>query len=1065
MPRHRPTRLPCWTRRRTRPPVAVDLPALPTFADASRPGPAAATLFRPAALIWLGCTLAAAGPAAEPRLGPPALNRLLRWTSAGAARPRSTCSRARPWALICLLGWTSAGAGPAVAGGIDLYPGEPLKVRKILPVDCRLVRGFTHAPVDGRVDTRYPTGTVGEWQGLHGTPAVNYRLFNGNDGLHVSLAEAGFDAIQTRGRWRGRVYAGREDLHPPDGPPLCEVRPQEEAFHRRFEPRVESRRLSFFQEPGQDGALRDLTVARVDPGEIGGPAMDLAASEELELAPETPVELAAPWADPSFGAAALTLELEVSRAGPGEILSVRVGDILDARREALAVDFRLHGPGRYVAGLDLPDQVYLPPRDEWAQPPRMAGPFAPEPRVRVSIESRSPCRLASVELKAHPVPRAEALPEAVAWRKLLLRGLFSAMSEPRPWMHLQRGTPVREQIATSPPIERYRTSLTELLETVEAARLLAPGDSLIGQYHDWIYQNMDRHEPLPPPVLPGEPGAPRWAVLVRENWKEQARIARWWLDHRLVANGEFGGGPQDDTDLFQVWQCLPLIESEPLGARLREAASQLADLVVEHRLEEGINRRSMDALHAYEEGVNQLALNAWWNYGDPLHFERAMASARSAMRLLVETSDGRVHFGGDRLGIEEARRGFVEIGTSPGAFGWAPARLFLHPMHVVADYNGHPAVLERYTAWGRTWLDYQRPGAFVEKVDILTGEPIRVTDLPPSANIAPLTELLGLYLLTGDPDWHRAYRMGVDGGGFTGVQARYGRAPHALVPWEKPYASHLREKLSGPKSGYAGFFVNQDRSLLERWLSDSLTWYRRYRYMTTAAEQKTDRILTYRATTAISCYLGDAPNRNRWLNLTAVSYEGLRGEDFAALVWEAGPRSLRVALYNFREEEVEGRMRVWRLEPGRYRVETGPDRDDDGHFEEASSRTATLQRYSAIPLTLPPRQVTVIRVEQLQALGDLRRRPDLALSQADSGRVRVHNIGSVEAAAVRVDLRRGDRVVESRIIGKLEAPLDLHPRRVAVTFEKARAGDVIVVDPEDRIPEIAEHNNRLVLAP
>ena len=851
---------------------------------------------------------------------------------------------------------------------------------------------------------------------------MNYRLFNGNDGLHLTLAKAGFDAIQTRGRWRGRVYAGREDLHPPDGPPLCEVRPQGGAFHRRFEPRVEARRLSFFQEQGQDGALRDLTVLWVDRARSVSLRWIWPAPGNWSWPPEPRWSWRRPGPIRPLGIAALTLELEVSRAGPGEVLSVRVGDVLDARRDAMAVDFRLHGPGRYVAGLDLPDQVFLPPRDEWARPPRMAGSVAPEPRVRVSIESGGTCRLASVKLKAHPVPRVEALPEAAAWRKFLLRGLFSAMSEPRPWMHLQRGTPVREQIASSPPIERYRTSLTELLETVEAARLLASGDSLITQYHNWIYQNMDRHEPLPPPDLPEERGVPRWAVLVRENWKEQARIARWWLDHRLVANGELGGGPQDDTDLFQVWQCLPMIESEPLGARLREAASKLADLVVEHRLEEGINKRSMDALHAYEEGVNQLALNAWWNYGDPLHFERAMASARSAMGLMVETSDGRVHFGSDRLGIEEAHRGFPNLGASPGAFGWAPARLFLHPMHVVVDYNAHPAVLERYSAWGRTWLDYQKPGAFVEKVDILSGEPIRVTDLPPSANIAPLTELLGLYLLTGDPDWHRAYRMGVDGGGFTGVRARYGRAPHALVPWEEPYRSHLQKKLSDPESGYAGFFVNQDRALLERWLSDSLSWYRRYRYMTTAAEQKTDRILTYRATTAISCYLGDAPNRNRWLNLTAVSYEGLRGEDFAALVWEAGPRSLRVALYNFREEEVSGRMRVWRLDPGRYRVQTGPDLDDDGRFEEAASRTATLQRYSAIPLNLPPRQVTVVRVEQLQAFGGLRHRPDLAVSQAASGRVRVHNIGSVEASEIRVDVRRGHRVVESRIIGKLEAP-------------------------------------------
>ncbi len=141
------------------------------------------------------------------------------------ARARRTARSRLGRASLSWLWCALAGAAPEASDGIDLQPGQPLRVRKILPVDCRLVRGFTHAPVDGRVDTRYPTGTVGEWQGLHGTPAVNYRLFNGNDGLHVTLAEAGFDAIQIRGRWRGRVYAGREGLHPPDEPPLCEVLP------------------------------------------------------------------------------------------------------------------------------------------------------------------------------------------------------------------------------------------------------------------------------------------------------------------------------------------------------------------------------------------------------------------------------------------------------------------------------------------------------------------------------------------------------------------------------------------------------------------------------------------------------------------------------------------------------------------------------------------------------------------------------------------------------------------------------------------------------------------------
>jgi hypothetical protein len=394
-------------------------------------------------------------------------------------------------------------------------------------------------------------------------------------------------------------------------------------------------------------------------------------------------------------------------------------------------------------------------------------------------------------------------------------------------------------------------------------------------------------------------------------------------------------------------------------------------------------------------------------------------------------------------------------------------------MYVVADYNRNPAVLQRYTRWGQTWLDYQKPNAFVEKVDIKSGKPIKVIHLPASANVGPVEDLLAIHQLTGDAKWHASYKMGVDGNGFTGAVAQYGRCTHALVPWDEPYLSRLRKQFSDPSSGYAGFFVNKDRELLDKWLSDSLSWFRRYRFMNTAAEQKTDRVLTYKATVPISCYLGDAPNRNRWLNLTAVSYEQLQGEDFAALVWDAGPKTLRVAFYNFRDKLIGGRLRVWRLEHGRYRVRSGPDGDDDGSMDEvADEQTLELQRYSAIPMNLPPRQVTVLKIEQLERLDNIRNRADLALSPLDTRldpdgtlTAKIHNIGAKRAEEVRVVLKHDDRILASKVIPQIEAPLDLQPKVISVRFESARDGNVLLIDPDDDIPEIAEHNNRLTLAP
>ena len=947
------------------------------------------------------------------------------------------------------------------AAAIPLEPDHPLIVRSVLPTDCRIVRGFTHGPVDGREDTRYSKGVVGEWTGLTGSPAVNYRVFNGNNGLHLTLPDGGFNALQVRGDWRGKVYLNSDALVEPKVKPLCEI-----PLRKALAYQANVRRLSFFYSEGQTGALKQVSLFRVESGSLRGDAQEIATRGKCV----TPVELSAPWKDWTKGVAAVTLKLHIAKAEAGAVMTVRVGDVLDARRKAVIVDLRVRGPGQYSVTLDIPDQVYLPPKSKWKSVPRLVGRLVPEPSLDVSIESAGAVMFESVGLRVHSVPRAKALPEAVAWRTFLLRGLFAALSEPRPWMHLVDAKPIREQIASHPTIKRYEMAIMEVLETAEIARLLAPDDPLIVQYHNWLYQNIDRRKPHPTPVISKDSDAPRWALLVSDNWVEQSHIARWWLDHRMTPNGELGGGPQDDTDMFQVWQCLPMIESEPLGSDLKAASDKLTEILLDRYLEEGINKRSMDALHAYEEGVNQLALNAWWNYGDPVHFERVMQAARSATRLLVETKDGRLHFVSDRkVGINEARNGYPAIGQTPGTWNWAPIRLMFHPMYVVADYNGNPAVLEQFAQWGETWRGYQSPDSFVDKVEIDTGKPVRTSNLPASANISPVDEFLALHQLTGDAKWRRPYQMGIDGGGFSGAPAQYGRSIHALVRWPEPYHSYHRKQYSEAGSGYAGFFVNKDRALLDKWLSDSLSWFQRYRHMNTAAGQKTDRVLTYNATTALSCYLGDAPNRNRWLNLGAVSYEGLKGKDFAALVWDAGPRKLKVAIYNFANRDLAGRMRVWRLQHGRYRVRIGPDHNDDGSLDEAiTDQQLELQRYSAIPLKLPPRRVTVMEVEQLKQLDDIRNRADLAVSpldirlNGDKLTARIHNMGNKPAQDIRVVLMRGKTVVATKVIPRIEAPRDAKPRVVEVRFDTAQAGDVLRVDPDDSVPEIAEHNNSLV---
>ena len=81
--------------------------------------------------------------------------------------------------------------------------------------------------------------------------------------------------------------------------------------------------------------------------------------------------------------------------------------------------------------------------------------------------------------------------------------------------------------------------------------------------------------------------------------------------------------------------------------------------------------------------------------------------------------------------------------------------------------------------------------------------------------------------------------------------------------------------------------------------------------------------------------------------------------------------------------------------------------------------------------------------------------------------VKLHNIGNAAAAnvVVRVIGQEGG-VVAERVVGKLDAPLDLTSRTASVEFEGAVAlgrSVRVVVDPDNRVDEINELNNEIVL--
>ncbi len=1003
-------------------------------------------------------------------------------------------------AVTCML----LSGGYSQAQGFCLSPGEPtVTVEKVAVADCRAVRGFLGTPVDGSVVSWGYRGAVCEYPdtGIEGYDAgagVDYS-FNGNDGLHLTFADAGgFDMVVLRGGAKARLYGNNTGLiEPSDGKALYEFNDSGITQTVRFPRRVDAQKASFFGV--RDGAIADVGFYRIHPAEAAGhaPQMRYLSSSPAQLpepsskfAPESilpalperypgkegalfeisetaprgvrlpcradvPVHFISSPGEGRSGLDALRFDLEVSDAPGSFTMTAVVQDPLDPRLDLVWVDVSCSGNGRYRFRLDFPDQVLFATSRLWLtlifdSDVTLSGPDGAAPLLQVET-----------------IPVARALPEAVQYRKLLLKSFFVILSESRPWGRYQKQS--REEFYN---IYQYSALCPELFLTLDICHDFAPEDDMVRQYRDWVYlRNLDRLSDVSPP--PGPPsGVPAWAWYMRMGWLETRRIAQWWLDERLVPTGEFGGMVGDDTDLYQQFTDLPNFENDGVGARVRDGAARLAELADKENLRGGINILTTDALHAYEEGMNHLALMSRWFYGDPVYYERCLESAANMERLTVKTPDGRRHIPHSRdLGygdIEQPKPPTVEGSSTP---------LLWHPALQAVEYNRNPRALALLREWADTWLRYQKPGQWATEIDVQSGE-VKASDKnrPLSGRAQDLT-FTWLYRLTGDSKYIEPflhfYRQGeapqpsheflndlhnlgaLDALDRVVLEKLGTRNPalHCLLTGD---ASRMVEAVIGPPRP-GGASINN--------LYDARRWPDMY----TESHLYDDRVFLGIARYPSIAYLGGYSYRNRYLPANAVSWEGF-GTDYAALVTVNRLDRLEVLLYNFSEAPLHGTMRVWALRHGTYRIETGIDTDRDNTMDsDITASDRELSRADGVPVTIAPKTVTAVRVTQISQLDDITVRPDLALAAREitvrGNRVSgvVHNIGSTDAHEVVVALTdaRG-KVLDRKSLGSLAAPNDLLAKRVSFELtlpSNAGHGWKVAVDPGNLVPEIFEGNN------
>ena len=956
--------------------------------------------------------------------------------------------------------------GPAIP--VQTNTGAPVVITKLQVADCRAVRGFIGTPCDGTLNSYSWSASTWEYGMGGGGAGVGYD-YNGNDGLHVRLEkDEAPQAIVIRGGIRAKLYTDADRLDGPgNGRLIWEFPGQATDSRALFEQPLVARKFSFYNVG--DGIIGDLSFFRYrnglgdlpEPEHYGlrgkaeaSPMMTTrfgkedrsaylfapgqeTASPSLKLSRGQYVHFITPAFPEETPLAAVGINAIVAGINAPVGFTVRVQDPITPRLELCGPDMVLSGGGRMRVVLDGPDQIIPKGHSLW-----------------VSVAFQAPVTLEDATLELYRVSRERALPSALAHRLFLMKSVFICASEARRWATLNPET----DLETFFREDQWGKQIKEVFATADHLAYLDPEHDLVRQYQ-WVYYRR-KGWPKMPTTIDQIPGAPEWAVVARQAWLNARSVPEWWSDNRLAPSGEFGGVMNDDTDMYQNYVALPFFENDGVAAEMLAGARNLAELAQKNNLRHGLNKRSMDPLHAYEEGVNHDATMALWHYGDPVYLERCIVNARSTEALTVRLPDGGRLFKSQRLGAED-----LEIDRPPDRDAHAHP-LMWHPTFMVLWYNRNPRALAHVREWADTWMKHMEPGKFATGIDVKTGKTVNSDKTPFGGGYGgQASAFLFLYDLTGDETYVAPLLNEFEAG-------RSARRVNYYLPSlfhrldMSRFAQHLPSILQG--SDMARFLATGNRAPLMDALKRYVGEYQYFPIIYTSAEQFTDRIFLYGLYDPSNAYTGGFAARNSYWHTFAVGWAGF-GTDYAALVTRAKPDHFRATAYSFAEEPVQGIATFWRLDHGVYRITTGPDRDGNDEMDHAiDSRELEIARGTTVPVTLPSKTQVVIEAKQVRKLDPIWDRADLAISpmeiRVQDGIVNgvAHNIGAKTARAIMALRDPGGRVVSRTDLGQLDAPLDLIPKRQPFTLKglpEDHAGWTVVIDPDGAFDEIYEGNN------
>ncbi|MEK7405462.1 MAG: hypothetical protein AAB225_10170, partial [Acidobacteriota bacterium] len=461
---------------------------------------------------------------------------------------------------------------------------------------------------------------------------------------------------------------------------------------------------------------------------------------------------------------------------------------------------------------------------------------------------------------------------------------------------------------------------------------------------------------------PADPSAPLWAHRQLLLLRQFRQVVDWWIDNRQIETGEMGGGLGDDTDMVQNWPAIALLDGP--SEKIRDSVRRVLEACYAQRLiVNGMNRNRTDALHAYEEGMNAYGPAFLLDYGNPVLFERMMETASHYPRLTGINAAGHRHFRSDQYSATD----LVEEGYHAREDIYS--HLILHPGLYAAWYNGAPAVKDLLKEFADSLLAHWQTESYPNLAKAIFFADDRVAGRS-TPNTETYNLVWGLYDLDRDAKYLWLLREAVRTGDISRAGAVNGpwlidfpdiaATLAAEVRRRNIHDHNLQTDQAGLVARVLAWQASGDLKLIEDAHAALVKHMAQNMYLYTEAEQFTDRIWIPTLSLQRERLGGVAHYRNYIYPGHAVSWEETGGE-VAALVPAARSDYLRLIVFNAADHARRVRVRVWRLDNGRYEVTA---REENGAV--LSSRTLRLKRYSPVELDLPSKKTVVVEFRQLE---------------------------------------------------------------------------------------------------